>query len=174
MKKLSNLFKSRCVWLFLVGGSLSLGGGGCNADKEHGKNMNILYSESGHQISGGVSIGVDGKYFELNPPVKIANEVQYVTLSLPSANLWRSGSEKGSLVNAEDDVFIITIEAKSKSGKTYPFDSVSFGKDLMFSHLPVGTGNSGLPENEILMSVHIKSDPDLAVNAIGWLDITNK
>ena len=148
---------------------------GCGEDKEDGKKMNI-YGKSGQLISDAIRLGAEEQVFELNPPIKVTNKVQYVSLSVPEANLWRSGTEAGTLISSEEIIVSISISAQSESNKNYTFNSVSYGKDLLFSHLPENpdSDRTGIPIDEVLVSITIKSVPTLDVRSIGWLDITNK
>lgn len=144
---------------------------------EKEKTLVTSHNKTGHTISRQIELaaGVQTE-FPIKPAIKVFNKVQYVTLSLPLANMWRSGTEPGDLINADEETINISVEVITASRDSYSFDSVSFGKDLMFSYLPE-TANSqqpGLPKNKQITTVRIISDKNLVIDAINWRDITNK
>jgi hypothetical protein len=137
--------------------------------------MNFFHSENSRKLSDRMELAGNEVVIDISPPVEIRRSVQYVTLSVSSANLWRTGGGAGVLLMPDGKPIRLSVDLESVAGKRFELRSVSFGKDLMFSYLNEDPGaTSDLPKGELFSRVRVKSSQALIVDEIRWIDITNK
>lgn len=113
---------------------------------------------------------------DITPALEVKNTVQYITLGVVDAAAWHKGSEAGSLTDAAGKTHQIAVSLETIDGQQIALEDVSFGNQLMFSHLNTAAkpDESDLPKNVQFTKLHIKSSSPLMVSGIHWADISNK
>lgn len=162
------------IWFVLFAVLVLLQLFGCNEGDK--RKMSLFYGENSRKIADQLELSSDGIIIELTPPLEVRNTVQYITLSLPSANLWRTGSDTGVLVMPDGKSIRLTVGLETVAGKRIELRSVSFGRELMFSYLNEDDSPqaSDLPKGELFGRLHLTSSKLLVVDEVRWVDVTNK
>jgi hypothetical protein len=137
--------------------------------------MNLFYSGNNLSISDSLEVTPDGVEIELDPPIEVVNTVQYIKLSVPSANQWGTGEKPGVLLMPDGNSIELTVDLETASGRRFELRSVSYGKELMFSHINEDASQSSdLPKEEQFVRLYLKSSRPLVVDGVSWSDVTNK
>jgi hypothetical protein len=147
---------------------------GCGNDSKGGGNL--LFDKESRVLAGTTSITSAGVTLELKPALEVRHTVQYVTLMLPAASQWRSGPERGALIDPNGKLQRVKVELEAESGRRFVLDSPAFGRGLMFSYVDPATapGAPDLPKSERFVRLHLLADPSMTVDEIQWLDLTSK
>ncbi len=147
---------------------------GCSDESMGGDS--VLFNKERRVLAGTTLLGKTGVAIEIKPALEVRNTVQYVTLIVPAAGQWRSGSEPGALIDPNGKSQRITVELEAESGRRFLLDSPAFGRGLMFSRVDPATapGAPDLPRSERFVRLHLKADPSMNVDEIQWQDLTNK
>lgn len=136
----------------------------------------MLFKKEHRVLAGTTSVANTGIAIEIKPALEVQNTVQYVSLMVPAAGQWRSGPERGALIDPNGKLQWITVQLEAESGRRFVLDSPTFGQALMFSHVDPATapGAPDLPRSERFVRLHLKADPSITVDEIQWQDLTNK
>ena len=169
------LFTSRRqkIWFVLLAITVSLQLSGCNEGA--GRKMSLFFSGNDVNIADRVELTADGIEIGLDPPIEVKNTVQYIKLAVPSAGQWGSGSKPGMLVMPDGNSIELTVDLESASGQRFGLRSVSFGKELMFSHIDEHSSQSSdLPRGEQFVRLYLAASQPLVIDKVSWSDVTNK
>jgi hypothetical protein len=126
-------------------------------------------------LGGPLELSAPARALPLDPPLQPRQRVQYVELGVPDAPRWRSGGAPGMAIDPAGRVYRIEVVLERADGQRVVLDDLSFGRGLMFSHLPArrAPGGSDLPHGDRFVRLWLAATPPLSVGAIRWLDITN-
>lgn len=138
----------------------------------------MFFSNNDQNISKKIVLGTNWVEINIEPTITVKNQVQYITLALPNANLWGKNKADGvtALVLPDKDTIKIWVDVKTSEGKWLEFRSISIGKTLMFSLVrkESATGEADISIATKIKKVRLKASKDISVDEINWIDITNK
>jgi len=136
----------------------------------------MFFSEGKRKLTEEIVLNTNWVEVSIQPVLEIKNQVQYITLALPNANLWRTGNDGVSLVMDNGNRIDILVDLETSAGKWFELRSISIGKTLMFSYLEESSmsGDSDLPQKETIKAFRIKASLPIMINEINWVDVTNK
>lgn len=126
-------------------------------------------------LSGALSLSPTPRPVTLDPPLQPMRRVQYVALEVPDAPRWRRGSPRGLVVDPDGRPVRIQVVLERADGLRVVLDEPSFGRSLLFSHLPLARNADGsdLPHGDRYVRLWLSADPGLELQGVRWSDLTN-
>ncbi|MCB1745689.1 MAG: hypothetical protein H6977_14720 [Gammaproteobacteria bacterium] len=132
---------------------------------------NLLYPTAERTLATRTRITGEEIRIPVEPPLEIRHDIQYVALGVSSPGLWEPTSRPGILQGPDGQAIQLDVRLEDQKGNFRRMDSVSFGKDLLFSNV---SEPEPTPSTVRYVAVRLSSRPEIVVDRVGWIDTSNK